>query len=36
MTTRVGGSVEQMQGLEQQFTTDPQSVAELQRRISRR
>ncbi len=34
MSNMVRGSLEQMQGLEQQFTTDSQAVAELQRRIS--
>lgn len=34
MSNMVGGSLEQMQGLEQQFTTDSQTVGELQRRIS--
>ena len=34
MSNMVGGSLEQMQGLEQQFSTDAQAVAEVQRRIS--
>ena len=34
MSSMVGGSLEQMQSLEQQFTGDAQVVAELQRRIS--
>ena len=34
MSNMVGGSLEQMQVLEQQFTTDAQTVGELQRRIS--
>lgn len=34
MSSMVGGSLEQMQGLEQQLTTDSQTVGELQRRIS--
>ena len=34
MSNMVGGSLEQMQGLEQQLTTDAQTVGELQRRIS--
>ncbi|MDP9402056.1 MAG: hypothetical protein M3P85_01700 [Actinomycetota bacterium] len=32
----VGGSLEQMQVLEQQFTTDAQTVGELQQRITSR
>ncbi|HET7486381.1 MAG TPA: WXG100 family type VII secretion target [Acidimicrobiales bacterium] len=34
MSTMVGASLEQMQGLEQQFTADGQAVGDLQRRIS--
>ena len=34
MSNMVGGSLEQMQILEQQFTTDALAVSELQRRIS--
>lgn len=34
MSSMVGASLEQMQGLEQQFTVDAQAVAEVQRRVS--
>lgn len=34
MTSMVGGSLEQMQALEHQFTVDGQQVGELQRRIT--
>lgn len=34
MSNMVGGSLEQMQTLEQQFSTDAQAVGEVQRRIS--
>ena len=34
MSNMVGGSLEQMQVLEQQFSVDAQSVGDLQRRVS--
>jgi uncharacterized protein YukE len=34
MATMVGGSLEQMQVLEQRFTADAQAVGDLQRRVT--